>query len=103
MIAALLVSLALIAPGHVNRWDVVAPYNSKLERIQECETGDYKDPWTLNTGNGYYGGLQFSLKTWRNVGGKGRPDQARKIEQKYRAVKLIHKMGYTPWPICGKS
>jgi len=103
MIAAALVALALLSPS-VNRWEVVEPYNPKLERMQECETGDLKDPWEANTGNGYYGGLQFSLKTWRATGGKGYPHQARKLEQKYRAVILIKKMGYgyTPWPICGK-
>lgn len=103
MIATLLTAvIALSGTSHVNRWEVVEPYNAKLERIQECETGNYKEPWSLSTGNGYFGGLQFSLKTWRSVGGKGYPHQARKLEQKYRAVKLIKLMGYSPWPICGR-
>ena len=35
----------------------------------------------MNSGNGYYGGLQFSLATWKNVGGVGYPHQASKAEQ----------------------
>jgi hypothetical protein len=41
--------------------------------------------WSSNTGNGYYGGLQFTLSTWRRVGGPSRPDLVRPREQLYRA------------------
>jgi len=76
----------------------VRPYNAKLEQMAQCESSGR---WHINTGNGYYGGLQFDLSTWRSVGGRGYPHQASKLEQKYRAVKLIHRRGYAPWPVCG--
>jgi hypothetical protein len=77
---------------------IVRPYNAKLERMAWCES---RKRWWLNTGNGFYGGLQFTLGTWRWVGGRGYPHQNSELEQKYRAVKLIHKGGYGHWPRCG--
>jgi hypothetical protein len=85
-------------PHRVNRWKVVKPYNRKLERMAWCES---TGRWFINTGNGFYGGLQFTLSTWRSVGGRAYPHQNSKIEQKYRAVKLIKREGYGPWPVCG--
>ena len=82
------------------RWQAVRPYNAKLERMASCES---TKRWSLNTGNGYYGGLQFDLSTWRSVGGRGYPHHNSKLEQKYRAVKLIRKRGYRPWPRCGSA
>lgn len=80
------------------RWNTVRPYNAKLERMARCES---EGRWFVNTGNGYYGGLQFSLSTWRSVGGRGYPHRNSKLEQKFRAVKLIKRRGYSPWPHCG--
>ena len=77
---------------------IVRPYNSKLNRMASCESGRR---WHINTGNGYYGGLQFKLSTWRSVGGKGYPHNVSKLEQKFRAVTLIKRAGYAPWPRCG--
>jgi len=78
---------------------VVAPYNAKLEAMAQCES---TGRWFIATGNGFYGGLQFTLKTWRWVGGKGYPHHASILEQKYRAVRLIEKPGggYGHWPNC---
>jgi len=101
MVIGLLI-LALLTPSvseaRVNRWKIVKPYNAKLERMANCES---TKRWFINTGNGYFGGLQFNLKTWRSVGGRGYPHQNSIIEQKYRAVKLIKRRGYQPWPRCG--
>jgi hypothetical protein len=83
----------------VNRWKVVKPYNAKLERMAWCES---TKRWFINTGNGFYGGLQFTYTTWRSVGGRGYPHKNSKLEQKYRAVKLIQIAGYGPWPVCGR-
>ncbi|GIF41667.1 LysM peptidoglycan-binding domain-containing protein [Actinoplanes xinjiangensis] len=74
-------------------WDVVA----------KCESGGR---WHINTGNGYYGGLQFSRSTWKaNGGGKYAPtaDRATKAEQIAIANKLHAKRGLSPWPTCGKK
>jgi len=92
--------LAIIAPvtDHRSRWSVVRPYNAKLERMAWCES---RKRWHIATGNGYYGGLQFDLRTWRSVGGRGYPHLNSRLEQKYRAVRLIRRRGYSPWPVCG--
>lgn len=101
-IATLLVgSLQSAAPAddqQVNRWAVVRPYNAKLERMAWCES---RQRWDLNTHNGFYGGLQFTVSTWRGVGGRGMPHWASELEQKFRAVLLIRRAGYGPWPVCG--
>jgi hypothetical protein len=80
------------------KWVVVRPFNWKLERMAGCESGHR---WHIATGNGFYGGLQFTLSTWRSVGGRGMPHWASELEQKFRAVILIKAAGYGPWPICG--
>ncbi len=67
------------------------------DRIAACESGGN---WSANTGNGYYGGLQFSLSSWRAVGGSGRPDQASKATQIAMAERLQHAQGWGAWPVC---
>ena len=99
VLTALILMLPM-AQQEDSRWQAVRPYNAKLERMAHCES---TKRWSLNTGNGYYGGLQFDLSTWRSVGGRGYPHHHSKLEQKYRAVKLIRKRGYKPWPRCGSA
>jgi Transglycosylase-like domain len=81
---------------------VVRPWHAKILRIAQCESGRR---WRLNTGNGFYGGLQFTLGTWHSAGGSGYPHQASKLEQKYRAVRWHDKIGTwvtsAGWPVCG--
>jgi hypothetical protein len=79
---------------------IVRPWNHKLDRIAYCESRNH---WWINTGNGFYGGLQFTLRTWVSVGGRGFPHQATRLEQKYRAVRLIRVAGFRPWPVCGSA
>jgi Transglycosylase-like domain len=98
MFRVMAAALVLLAPHHDHRWKMVMPYNAKLERMAWCES---RGRWYIATGNGYYGGLQFDLRTWHSVGGNGYPHQNSKLEQKYRAVKLIKRRGYSPWPVCG--
>ena len=89
---------------HDSRLEVVRPYDAKLERMAQCESG--KRWWikkVLKDGTTYYGGLQFDLSTWRSVGGRGYPHKNSELEQKYRAVKLIKVRGYAPWPVCGSA
>jgi hypothetical protein len=76
---------------------VVRPWNGLLDRIARCESGGR---WWVATGNGFYGGLQFTLGTWRSVGGRGMPHEATRLEQKYRAVRVIHSQGLGAWPVC---
>lgn len=65
--------------------------------LARCESGG--DP-TLVDGP-YYGLYQFSLGTWRSVGGRGRPSDASSAEQTYRAKLLYAQQGRSPWPSCG--
>lgn len=67
------------------------------DRLAQCESGGN---WSTNTGNGYYGGLQFSQSSWQAVGGSGLPSQASKAEQIARAEKLQAVQGWGAWPAC---
>jgi uncharacterized protein YabE (DUF348 family) len=69
------------------------------DRIAQCESGGN---WAINTGNGYYGGLQFTLSTWQAYGGSGRPDQASREAQIAVAERVAAaEGGYGAWPVCG--
>ncbi len=59
--------------------------------------------WHINTGNGYYGGLQFNINTWRAYGGQGYPHQNSREQQIAVAERLRDASGgYGAWPHCGK-
>lgn len=68
------------------------------DALAECESGGN---WSINTGNGYYGGLQFSLSTWQANGGSGLPSDASRETQIAIAEKLYAVSGSSPWPTCG--
>lgn len=70
------------------------------DKIAQCESGGN---WSINTGNGYYGGLQFTLQSWRGVGGSGYPHQASKAEQISRAEMLRARQGWGAWPACTRK
>ncbi|MGZ4616183.1 MAG: transglycosylase family protein [Actinomycetes bacterium] len=72
------------------------------DKLAHCESGGN---WGINTGNGYYGGLQFSAGTWTaNGGGKyaRRADLASKSEQIAIAEKVLDARGWSPWPACSR-
>lgn len=78
------------AAGH--NWDAVA----------QCESGGN---WHINTGNGFYGGLQFDYTTWLSNGGgeyAQRADLATREQQIAIAEKVWQARGISPWPVCGK-
>lgn len=58
--------------------------------------------WGINTGNGYYGGLQFSASSWRAVGGSGLPHHHGRGEQIYRGHLLQERQGWGAWPACAR-
>jgi hypothetical protein len=81
------------APPSGNDWDAVAL----------CESGGN---WSINTGNGYYGGLQFSQQTWEGFGGTAyasRADLATKSEQIAVAERVLAVQGAGAWPTCGRN
>ncbi|MCV7107998.1 transglycosylase family protein [Mycolicibacterium chitae] len=68
------------------------------DAIAACESGGN---WAINTGNGYYGGLQFSMSTWHANGGSGSPHNASKSEQIRVAENTLRSQGIGAWPSCG--
>jgi uncharacterized protein YabE (DUF348 family) len=71
------------------------------DQLAQCESGGN---WAINTGNGYYGGLQFNLGTWRAYGGPGYPHTASRETQIAIATKLRDASGgYGAWPGCAAS
>ncbi|HXH80363.1 transglycosylase family protein [Nocardioides sp.] len=71
------------------------------DALAQCESGGN---WAINTGNGYYGGLQFSLGTWQAYGGTGLPSNASRETQIAVATKLRDASGgYGAWPSCSSK
>lgn len=96
--AAVTISLVFASASHADPmrqdpWDVVA----------QCESGGN---WNINTGNGYYGGLQFSPSTWQSYGGgafASTADQASRSQQIAIAQKVLRAQGWNAWPTCSRK
>jgi resuscitation-promoting factor RpfA len=79
-----------------------AATNEQWDNVAECESGGN---WHINTGNGYYGGLQFAQSTWLNYGGgnfASRADLAARTEQITVANRVLQSQGWGAWPICSR-
>ncbi|MFF9060091.1 transglycosylase family protein [Streptomyces sp. NPDC014882] len=90
-IAAPLMAAGNASAASASEWDAVA----------QCESGGN---WSINTGNGYYGGLQFSASTWAAYGGTqyaATADKASKSQQIQIAEKVLAGQGKGAWPVCG--
>ncbi|MFD0315460.1 transglycosylase family protein [Streptomyces flavalbus] len=90
-VAAPLMAAGSASAATASEWDAVA----------QCESGGN---WSINTGNGYYGGLQFSASTWAAYGGTqyaATADQASKAQQIQIAEKVLAGQGKGAWPVCG--
>ena len=70
---------------------------STWDALAQCESGGN---WSINTGNGYYGGLQFSMPTWQANGGVGNPADASREEQIRVAENVLATQGWGAWPTC---
>ena len=68
------------------------------DAIAQCESGGN---WSINTGNGFHGGLQFTLGTWQGNGGSGLPENASRDEQIRVAENTLRTQGIGAWPVCG--
>jgi hypothetical protein len=78
--------------------DDSASNDSVWDKIAQCESGGN---WHINTGNGYYGGLQFSAATWHSVGGPGLPHKhSREVQIKYAKI-LQARSGWGQWSCAG--
>ena len=95
--ACLAGSVALAGPAAATGSDGI-----NWDAIAQCESGGR---WGINTGNGYYGGLQFSGSTWRAYGG-GRfastANRASRSEQIAIAQRVLRGQGLGAWPHCGR-
>ncbi|GGX11036.1 LysM peptidoglycan-binding domain-containing protein [Streptomyces lomondensis] len=94
--AALLAPLGLLAATG----NAAAADSGVWDRIAQCESGGN---WHINTGNGYYGGLQFAASTWRAYGGTAyapTADRASRSEQIAVATKVQRAQGWGAWPTC---
>lgn len=69
------------------------------DAIAQCESGGN---WATNTGNGFYGGLQFTQSTWHAYGGQGTPQNASREQQIAVAEKVKQGQGLGAWPVCGR-
>ncbi|MDQ1046134.1 transglycosylase family protein [Streptomyces sp. V4I2] len=90
-VAAPLMAAGSASAATASEWDAVA----------QCESGGN---WSINTGNGYYGGLQFSASTWAAYGGTqyaAQANQASKAQQIAVAEKVLAGQGKGAWPNCG--
>ena len=93
-------AVSTAAPVRSTYQPVAAPAvsgGSVWDGIAACESGGN---WAINTGNGFYGGLQFTLSSWRGVGGSGYPNQASREEQIARGQMLQARQGWGAWPVC---
>jgi hypothetical protein len=86
------------ASGSVRRSSSDVKLPRILRQIAECESGG--DPTAVSAGGQYRGKYQFSLSTWRNIGGEGDPVDAPEDEQDRIALKLYRRAGTSPWPNC---
>ncbi|MFI8365095.1 transglycosylase family protein [Streptomyces sp. NPDC085612] len=97
-VAGVAVAAPLMAAGTAS-----AATASEWDKVAQCESGGN---WSINTGNGYYGGLQFSPSTWSSFGGKSyapQANQASKAQQIAVAEKVLKVQGKGAWPSCGKG
>lgn len=93
---------------HRARWrSVASPYWGIFTAIARCESGlnwgAYSRARDSHGNPLFYGGLQFTLRSWAGVGGHGNPVTASELEQRYRAVLLMRAQGYGAWPVCRRS
>jgi hypothetical protein len=77
----------------------VKAYSVNWDAIAACESGGN---WSISTGNGYSGGLQFTPSTWRANGGSGSPSGASREDQIRVAENVLHSQGIGAWPVCGR-
>lgn len=73
---------------------------STWDALAQCESGGN---WSINTGNGYYGGLQFSPTTWAAYGGSGSAADATREQQIAVAENVLAGQGWGAWPSCSAS
>lgn len=101
--AFLATALALPMSGVALGGQASAAKISTWDALAECESGGN---WKANTGNGFYGGLQFADGTWDAHGGEkfaGLAHKAAKLEQIRIAERVLRTQGWDAWPACSSK
>ncbi len=93
------VACVSVAGGGLLTGAAAAASDVNWDAIAQCESSGN---WSINTGNGYFGGLQFTLSTWRANGGVGNPANATREQQIAVAERVLVSQGIGAWPVCGK-
>jgi len=88
-----------VAPLALGTGTANAESGVNWDAVARCESGGN---WSIATGNGYYGGLQFTMGTWRANGGSGSPHRASREEQIRVAENVLRTQGIGAWPVCGR-
>src|SRR5947209_16911579 len=95
-------ALPIVGIGALTTGTADAATETQWDHVAHCESGGN---WHINTGNGYYGGLQFTQGTWAGYGGgryASRADLATKSEQIAIAEKVLASQGWGAWPVCSQ-
>ena len=98
VIAVLAVVCAMTMANTVSLQVPAAEAEPNWDLMAQCESGGN---WSANTGNGFYGGLQFTPATWAENGGMGSPSDAPREEQIRVARNVLRSQGIGAWPVCG--
>ena len=99
-IASVAAAAALAGGVSVTAAQSASAEDVNWDAIANCESGG---DWSTNTGNGYYGGLQFSQSTWAAYGGSGSASDASREEQIAVAERVLAGQGLGAWPVCGAN
>jgi len=104
------IALGVVAAGAAGTAAVLGPASAanaspgvNWDAIAQCESGGN---WGINTGNGFYGGLQFTPGTWAGYGGKQyapSANQATREQQIAVAERVVQGQGIGAWPVCGAN
>jgi len=100
IVSSVALTAAAIVPVVATTTSADAASTHTWNRLAQCESGGR---WHINTGNGYYGGLQISRGTWRGYGGRrfaALPNRASKHQQIRIAERIKHGQGWGAWPTC---
>ncbi len=92
---AIVLTTGMLAGGSAQAWEVEV-----WDKVAACESSGN---WAINTGNGYYGGLQFSSSTWKAFGGQeyaANAHLASKPQQIAVARRTLYAQGPGAWPTC---
>ncbi|WP_216898033.1 transglycosylase family protein [Nocardia alni] len=96
-----LAAMALVAiPFSLSGTANASAASPNWDAVAQCESSGN---WGADTGNGFYGGLQFTQSTWNSYGGSGSPANASRAEQIRVANNVLAGQGPGAWPVCGSN